>query len=63
MALITESSRAPCGAEGLAGAGASPDSADVAPACEPEGIGPDSNPGEEVTLLEASEVVSSNIDN
>jgi hypothetical protein len=63
MALITESSRAPRCTEGLAGAGAGPDSPLVGPSCEPEGVGPDPDPGEEVALDEASQVVSLNIDN
>ena len=62
MALITESTRAPCGAEGLTGETPGPDGPVVGPASETQGVGPDPNPGAEMDLGEPSEIVSSNID-
>jgi len=50
-------------AEGLTGTRSCPDFAVVGPSGEPEGVGPDADPGEEVALGEASEIVGSNIDN
>jgi len=50
-------------AEGLAGTRFGPDWSIVGPSGEAQGVAPDSDPGEEVALGEASEVVGSNIDN
>ena len=50
-------------AERLARAGAGPDGAVVEPSGETQGVRPSADPGEEVRLREASEVISGNIDN
>jgi len=63
MALITESTLAPCGAEGLAGEAPGPDRPIVGPTGEPQGVTPDADPGAEVDLGEPSQVSDSNIDN
>jgi hypothetical protein len=55
VSLVLGSFPPSCGAEGLAGAGACPDGA--VPACELEGVGPPADPGEEVALSVAPEVV------
>ena len=49
--------------EGLAGAGACPDFAVVGPSGETEGVGPDTDSGEEVALSVFGEVICSNIGN
>ena len=49
--------------ERLAWAGAGPDGSVVGPPGEAEGVGPAADPGEEMTLGEASEVIRCHIDN
>jgi hypothetical protein len=51
-----------CG-ERLAGAGAGPDGAVVRPSGEPEGVGPDADPREEVALRVTLEVARSHVPN
>jgi len=56
MAIVSEPAATACRAERLAGAGHCPDGAIVAPASQPEGVGPESNACEEVDLGVAVEV-------
>jgi hypothetical protein len=49
--------------ERLAGAAAGPDRAARIPASKFEGVGPTADPGEEVALGEASEVIGGHVDN
>jgi hypothetical protein len=63
MALITEATFTSCRGEGLTGTRACPDGSIIGPAGEPEGVGPDSDAGEEVVLGESPQVICSNIDN
>ena len=51
------------GAEGLAGAASSPHRPVVGPSGKAEGVRPAADPGEEVALGEASEVIRCHIDN
>jgi hypothetical protein len=60
--LISKPSALACVAERLAGATARPNSAIVRPPSESEGIGPDADPGEEVTLREAGEVTGPHVE-
>ena len=50
----------PCDAEGLAGEAARPDRFVVGPTGEPAGVGKAADPGEEVALPVATEIVSGN---
>jgi hypothetical protein len=49
-----------CGAEGLARATARPDGAVVGPSGAAQGVAPDADPGEEVTLVETKKVIRLN---
>jgi len=50
-----------CAGEAWAGAGASPHGAVILPSCEPEGVGPNRDACEEMTLGVASEVIGLDI--
>lgn len=57
MALVCGTTLLPGGGEGLAGAGAGPHGPVVGPPGEPESEGPAADPGEEVALRVAGEIV------
>jgi hypothetical protein len=63
VALVGKSCSLSGGAEWLAGTGAGPDGPVVGPPGEPEGVGPDADPGEKMALGVALEVDGLNIDN
>jgi hypothetical protein len=63
VALIGKSCPFSGGAEGLAGARAGPDGAVVGPSCKTEGVGPDTDTGEEVALRVTLEVARSHVPN
>src|SRR5687768_14396783 len=56
MAAIVEACRVACGAERLARTGARPSGSIVAPSRATQGVGPDSDAGEEMTLPVSPEV-------
>jgi hypothetical protein len=56
MAFVSEPGAFTGGAKGLAGTGARPDGAVVGPSGAAQGIGPDADAGEEMTLRETCEV-------
>lgn len=63
MPLVSSPESFACCAEWLARWGAGPNRSIVGPPGAAEGVGPDSNASEEMTLGESNEVVGSNIDN
>ncbi len=63
VALVGKSGSLSGGAEGLAGAGAGPDGPVVGPSCKTEGVGPDTDTGEEVALRVTLEVARSHVPN
>jgi hypothetical protein len=54
--FVIKSASLASGAEGLAWAGAGPDGLIVGPSCEAQGVAPDADAGEEMTLREICEV-------
>lgn len=62
IAGIIGTSALPAGAEGLTGARACPRRPRFGPACEPEGVGPSADAGEEVAVTESSEISPGNIE-
>jgi hypothetical protein len=63
MAGIVESELLSRSAKGSARARACPDRTVITPSGKPQGIGPDTDAGEEMALPKSGEIVSSNIDN
>ena len=63
VALVFDALALTCGAERLTGAAPGPDRSVVRPSCKAEGVGPHSDPCEEMDLGEPSDVRRSNIDN
>jgi hypothetical protein len=63
VALVVESSALACGAEGLTGAGASPNGNVIWPPGEAQGVTPDADAGEGVELGESSHVVGGKLRN
>ena len=63
VAAIVGASALPRARERLTGTAPRPDGAIIGPAGEAQGVGPATDAGEEMALLEAAEIGGSNIDN